>query len=157
MLESSFCFLFSVCWPKCGFRDPFHHYLMGKQTAGWVKSQQALLLFGCPLPRGKDGDKQRRGEADKLRGLNGNDNSLGFGEIKLSNEQEGLRVVHKRRFQGSTENSSMLQYADDSFLLIEQKQTFLLSLCGWWLLETPKAAQTSAIHTPPAREFRVYY
>lgn len=55
-----FVVLISSFGPKCSFRDPSHHDLMGKQTAGWVKSQQDLLLFGRPLPRGKDGDKQRR-------------------------------------------------------------------------------------------------
>lgn len=52
-------FLGSVFWPKCSFGAPFHHYFMGEQTAGWLESQQALLLFGRPLPGGKDGDKHR--------------------------------------------------------------------------------------------------
>lgn len=40
---------------------------MGKQTKGWVKSQQAPLLFGCAFASGKD----RQINRDKERGREG--------------------------------------------------------------------------------------
>lgn len=135
-----------VCRSERSFRDPFHHDLMGKKTAGWVKPQKALLLFGCPLPRGKDGDKQRWGEADMLRGLNRNGNSLGFGEIKLSNEEAAWEWSIK-----DDPGVAVSQHADDSFLLTDWMLTFLLSV---WL--TTHYSNTDVSHSRPTCEGECY-